>query len=84
MLAAVQELELGAFVAGLEHFIDEAGRRLVARKGHAPVAHDYRYAWRGRDPRATVNDKRTERDTAERSTFRSTTWHQPRVHDAGR
>jgi putative transposase len=71
MLAAALELEAGEYVAALQHLVDEGGRRLVVRNGHArPRTITTAAGAVGiRAPR--VNDRRVDADTGERMRFKS-------------
>jgi putative transposase len=71
MLAAALELEADEYVAALQHLIDETGRRLVVRNGHARsrTITTAAGAVEVRAPR--VNDKRVDADSGERMKFKS-------------
>jgi putative transposase len=71
MLAAALELEAGEYVAALQHLVDEGGRRLVVRNGHARPR-TITTAAGGVEIRAPrVNDRRVDGDTGERMRFKS-------------
>jgi putative transposase len=71
MLAAALEAEVDAYVSGLVDEVDDAGKRLVVRNGHA----DERLIATGAGPieiRAPrVNDRRVDEVSGERLRFRS-------------
>jgi transposase-like protein len=71
MLAAALELEADEYIAALQHLIDETGRRLVVRNGHARsrTITTAAGAVEVRAPR--VNDKRVDADSGERMKFKS-------------
>jgi transposase-like protein len=71
MLAAALEAEVEAYVSSLIHEVDEIGRRLVVRNGHA----ESRSLVTGAGPLEVqaprVNDRRVDEETGERMRFRS-------------
>lgn len=71
MLAAALEAEVDAYVSGLVDEVDEAGRRLVVRNGHA----EPRSIQTGAGPievvAPRVNDRRVDEATGQRRRFRS-------------
>src|SRR5580704_14084342 len=71
MLAAALEAEVDAYVSGLVDEVDEHGRRLVVRNGHA----DPRRIVTGAGPvevvAPRVNDRRVDEATGQRRRFRS-------------
>jgi putative transposase len=71
MLAAALEAEVDAYVSGLVDEVDERGRRLVVRNGHA----EPRQIQTGAGPvevvAPRVNDRRVDEATGERRRFRS-------------
>ena len=71
MLAAALEAEIDAYVSSLIHEVDEHGRRLVVRNGHA----EPRSLVTGAGPLEVqaprVNDRRVDEGTGERMRFRS-------------
>jgi putative transposase len=71
MLAAALEAEVEAYVSSLVHEVDEHGRRLVVRNGHA----EPRSLVTGAGPleiqAPRVNDRRVDEGTGERMRFRS-------------
>jgi putative transposase len=71
MLAAALELEVDEYFAGLVDQLDERGRRLVVRNGHARprTITTAAGAVEVRAPR--VNDRRVDPDTGERARFKS-------------
>ena len=71
MLAAALELEVGECITALADQLDELGRRLVVRNGHARqrMITTAAGAVEIRAPR--VNDRRVDADTGERVKFRS-------------
>jgi putative transposase len=71
MLAAALELEVDDYVCALWEHVDEDGRRLVVRNGHARprTVTTVAGAVRIRAPR--VNDRRVDADSGERMRFRS-------------
>lgn len=71
MLAAALELEAGEYVAALRHLIDEAGRRLVVRNGHARPRTITTAAGAVEIRAPRVDDRRVDPDTGERARFRS-------------
>ena len=71
MLAAALEAEVDAYVAAFVDELDEKGRRLVVRKGHAEPR-TITTAGGAVDIEAPrVNDRRVHPDTGERQRFRS-------------
>jgi putative transposase len=71
MLAAALELEAGEYIAALQHLIDETGRRLVVRNGHARPRTITTAAGAVEICAPRVNDKRTDPGTGERIKFKS-------------
>jgi transposase-like protein len=71
MLAAALEAEVDAYVDGLAGELDERGRRLVVRNGHADARVIKTGAGGIEIEAPRVNDKRVDADTAERMKFRS-------------
>jgi putative transposase len=71
MLAAALELEAGEYVAALQHLVDEGGRRLVVRNGHARPRTITTAAGAVEIRAPRVNDRRVDADTGERMRFRS-------------
>ena len=71
MLAAALELEADEYIAALGDQLDEGGRRLVVRNGHARprTITTVAGAVEVRTPR--VNDRRVDLDTGERTRFKS-------------
>jgi transposase-like protein len=71
MLAAALEAEVDAYIAELEGELDESGRRLVTRNGHARP----RTITTGSGPieiqAPRVNDRRVDAETGEKHRFRS-------------
>jgi putative transposase len=71
MLAAALEAEVDAYVSSFLHEVDEDGRRLVVRNGHA----EPRALVTGAGPLLVqaprVNDRRVDEETGERMRFRS-------------
>ena len=70
MLAAALEAEVDAYIAGLAEQLDEDGRRLVVRNGHAEPRTITTAAGRIEVQAPRVNDRRVD-DTGERCRFRS-------------
>lgn len=71
MLAAALEAEVDAYVAGLAGEVDEQGRRLVVRNGHAQPRQIQTGAGAVEVVAPRVNDRRVEETTGERYRFRS-------------
>jgi putative transposase len=71
MLAAALEAEVDGYIAGLAQHLDERGRRLVVRNGHAEVRTITTAAGRIEVEAPRVNDRRVDEDTGERCRFRS-------------
>jgi putative transposase len=71
MLAAALELEAGEYVAALQHLVDEGGRRLVVRNGHARPRTITTAAGAVEIRAPRVNDRRVDADTGERMRFKS-------------
>jgi transposase-like protein len=71
MLAAALELEADEYIAALQHLIDETGRRLVVRNGHARSRTITTAAGAVEIRAPRVNDKRVDPDTGERMKFKS-------------
>src|SRR5215207_7667587 len=71
MLAAALELEVDEYVAGLVDQLDERGRRLVVRNGHARPRTITTAAGRVEIRAPRVDDRRVDADTGERTRFRS-------------
>ena len=71
MLAAALELEAGEYVAAVQHVLDETGRRLVVRNGHARsrTVTTAAGAVEIRAPR--VNDRRVDLVSGKRMKFKS-------------
>lgn len=71
MLAAALEAEVDAYVAAFAGEVDEAGRRLVVRNGHARPRHVTTAAGAVEVVAPRVNDKRVDPETGRRERFRS-------------
>ena len=71
MLAAALEAEVDAYVSGLVDEVDENGRRLVVRNGHAESRHIVTGAGPVEVVAPRVNDRRVDEATGERCRFRS-------------
>jgi putative transposase len=71
MLAAALELEADEYIAGLVDQLDERGRRLVTRNGHARPRTLTTAAGRVEIRAPRVNDQRVDPDTGQRRRFRS-------------
>jgi hypothetical protein len=71
MLAAALEAEVEAYVAALVDQVDERGRRLVVRNGHARPRPVTTAAGAVQVAAPRVNDKRVDAVTGERVRFRS-------------
>jgi putative transposase len=71
MLAAALEAEVDAYVSGLVGEVDEQGRRLVVRNGHAEPRHVQTGAGPVEVIAPRVNDRRVDEATGERRRFRS-------------
>jgi putative transposase len=71
MLAAALEAEVDAYVSGLVDEVDEAGKRLVVRNGHAQPRHIVTGAGAVEVVAPRVNDRRVDEATGERRRFRS-------------
>jgi putative transposase len=71
MLAAALELEADEYIAGLGDQLDERGRRLVTRNGHARRRTLTTAAGRVEIRAPRVNDQRVDPDTGQRRRFRS-------------
>jgi hypothetical protein len=71
MLAAALEAEVDAYIAGLAEQLDEDGRRLVVRNGHAEPRTITTAAGRIEVQAPRVNDRRVDDHTGERCRFRS-------------
>jgi putative transposase len=71
MLAAALEAEVDAYVSGLVDEVDEHGRRLVVRNGHAEPRHIVTGAGPVEVVAPRVNDRRVDAATGERRRFRS-------------
>jgi putative transposase len=71
MLAAALELEAGEYIAAVQHLIDETGRRLVTRNGHARPRTITTAAGAVEIRAPRVNDRRADPDTGERAKFKS-------------
>ncbi len=71
MLAAALETEADAYIAGLVGDVDEAGRRLVTRNGHARPRTITTAAGAVQIQAPRVNDRRVDPDTGERHRFKS-------------
>src|SRR6188472_2780955 len=71
MLAAALELEVDEYVVALIDDVDERGRRLVVRNGHARPRTITTTAGAVEVCVPRVNDKRVDPDTGERMSFKS-------------
>ena len=71
MLAAALEAEVDAYIDGLAGELDERGRRLVVRNGHAERRVVKTGAGGIEIEAPRVNDRRVDADTAERMSFKS-------------
>jgi transposase-like protein len=71
MLAAALEAEVDAYVSGLVDEVDEAGRRLVVRNGHAEPRQIVTGAGPVEVVAPRVNDRRVDEATGQRCRFRS-------------
>lgn len=71
MLAAALELEVDEYFAGLVDQLDERGRRLVVRNGHARPRTITTAAGAVEVKAPRVNDRRVDPDTGERARFKS-------------
>lgn len=71
MLAAALEAEVDAYIAGLVGEVDEHGRRLVVRNGHAEARQVVTGAGAVEVVAPRVNDRRMDEVTGERCRFRS-------------
>ncbi len=71
MLAAALEAEAAAYIARLSSDLDERGRRLVVRNGHAEPRTITTAAGRVEVTAPRVNDRRVDDETGERCRFRS-------------
>ncbi len=71
MLAAALELEADEYIAALEDQLDEVGRRLVVRNGHARPRTITTAAGAIEIQAPRVNDRRVDSDTGERAQFKS-------------
>lgn len=71
MLAAALEAEVDAYVGGLVDEVDDAGRRLVVRNGHAKPRQITTGAGAIDVVAPRVNDRRVEEVTGKRCRFRS-------------
>jgi putative transposase len=71
MLAAALELEADEYIAALEDQLDELGRRLVVRNGHARPRTITTAAGAIEIQAPRVNDRRVDADTGERAQFKS-------------
>jgi putative transposase len=71
MLAAALEAEVDAYVLGLVDEVDENGRRLVVRNGHAEARQIVTGAGPVEVVAPRVNDRRVDEATGERRRFRS-------------
>jgi transposase-like protein len=71
MLAAALEAEVDAYVAALAGELDEEGRRLVVRNGHAVPRRVTTGAGAIAVEAPRVNDRRVDPETGERARFRS-------------
>jgi transposase-like protein len=71
MLAAALETEAAAYVASLAGEVDEHGRRLVVRNGHAEPREIKTAAGAIEIQAPRVNDRRVDADTGERYRFKS-------------
>ncbi len=71
MLAAALEAEVDAYVSGLVDEVDENGKRLVVRNGHAEARQVVTGAGPVEVVAPRVNDRRVDEATGERRRFRS-------------
>jgi putative transposase len=71
MLAAALEAEVDAYIAELAEHLDEGGRRLVVRNGHAVARTITTAAGRVEVRAPRVNARRVDDSTGERCRFRS-------------
>ena len=71
MLAAALEAEVDAYVSGLVDEVDEHGKRLVVRNGHAEPRHVVTGAGPVEVVAPRVNDRRVDETTGQRRGFRS-------------
>ncbi|MGC5382770.1 IS256 family transposase [Micromonospora sp. DT68] len=71
MLAAALEAEVGAYIAAHADQVDEQGRRLVVRNGHARPRRVLTSAGAVEVAAPRVNDKRVDEQTGERKRFGS-------------
>jgi putative transposase len=71
MLAAALEAEVDAYVSGVVGEVDENGRRLVVRNGHAQPRQIVTGAGPVEVAAPRVNDRRVDETTGERHRFRS-------------
>ncbi len=71
MLAAALEAEVDAYVSGLVDELDEHGKRLVVRNGHAEARQIVTGAGPVEVVAPRVNDRRVDEATGERRRFRS-------------
>jgi transposase-like protein len=71
MLAAALEAEVDSYVSGLVDELDEAGKRLVVRNGHAAPRHVATGAGAIEIAAPRVNDRRVDEATGQRRRFRS-------------
>jgi transposase-like protein len=71
MLAAALEAEVDAYVSGLVDEVDENGKRLVVRNGHAEARRIVTGAGPVEVVAPRVNDRRVDEATGERRRFRS-------------
>jgi len=71
MLAVALKLEADEYIAGLEDLLDERGRRLVVRNGHARPRTITTAAGAIEIQAPRVNDRRVDPETGERAQFKS-------------
>ena len=71
MLAAALEAEVDAYVSAFAGEVDDAGRRLVVRNGHAQAREIVTGAGAVEVRAPRVNDRRVDEETGERRRFRS-------------
>ena len=71
MLAAALELEVDEYLAGLVDELDERGRRLAVRNGHARLRTITTAAGAVEVKAPRVNDRRVDAETGERARFKS-------------
>jgi hypothetical protein len=71
MLAAALEAEVDVYVSGLVDEVDEHGKRLVVRNGHAEPRQVVTAAGAVEVVAPRVNDRRVDEATGERRRFRS-------------